>query len=236
MAERLSEYGIEPLSLQRWSPRAFAGGRISKQDRETLFEAARWAPSAFNYQPWQFRYAETGTGHFDRFCDLLLPFNALWARKASLLAFVISDTLMSLKPDADPQPSHSHSFDTGAAWALLALQATRLGYGAHAMTGVDSTGRGSFCVCQSASVLKLQLRSVALVTPGLFPKSFATGKNQVCVKPGRISSSKVHSRRHERVKDIDLADYLTINGAWIRVNGSGVPEPRLPPTCNHRSL
>lgn len=102
-----------------------------------MFEAARWAPSAFNYQPWQFRYAETETDEFERFCDLLLPFNALWARKASIVAFVLSDILMDLNPDADPQPSRSHSFDTGAAWALLALQATRMGYGAHAMTGVD---------------------------------------------------------------------------------------------------
>lgn len=137
MSKRSSSFPIDSLFLERWSPRAFDGSMIPHQDILTMFEAARWAPSAFNYQPWRFIYAETGTDEFKQFSDLLLPFNAAWAQTASLLVFVLSDSLMQIKPGAPETVSHSHSFDAGAAWAMLALQATRLGNHVHGMTGVD---------------------------------------------------------------------------------------------------
>jgi len=137
MAKRSSNYPVDALFLDRWSPRAFDGSQMPEHDLLTMFESARWAPSAFNYQPWRFVYAETGTAEFDRFCGLLMPFNSVWAQKASVLIFVLSDTLIRTKPEAPEVVSHSHSFDAGAAWAMLALQATRLGYHAHGMTGAD---------------------------------------------------------------------------------------------------
>ena len=137
MVERTASHPIEDLFLQRWSPRAFDGRVIERADLLTMFEAARWAPSAFNQQPWRFIYAETGTDDFATFCELLIPFNASWARSAGALVFVLSYTLTATKPGAVASVSHSNSFDTGAAWALFALQATQLGYYAHGMTGVD---------------------------------------------------------------------------------------------------
>jgi len=134
---RIAAAGVEPLILERWSPRAFDGSPIPIEDIQTIFDAARWAPSAFNSQPWRFVYARRGGEDWARFLDLLLPFNRSWADRAGLLVFILSDTLIQGPTATEPAPSHSHSFDAGAAWALLALQATRLGYHAHGMTGLD---------------------------------------------------------------------------------------------------
>jgi nitroreductase len=137
-APRATDLPVERLFLDRWSPRAFDGSAIDPTDLATILDAARWAPSAFNFQPWRFVYAERDTPGWQGFLDLLLPFNAGWAARASVLVFILSDRLIEAPGgDAAPKPSYSHSFDTGAAWALLALQATRLGYAAHGMTGVD---------------------------------------------------------------------------------------------------
>jgi nitroreductase len=102
----------------------------------TIFEAARWAPSAFNSQPWRFLYARRWDANWERFLSLLIPWNQGWAHSASVLIYILSDSLMETKPDVWKE-SHSHSFDAGAAWACLALQATRMGYRAHGMSGVD---------------------------------------------------------------------------------------------------
>ncbi len=134
---RIAKAGVEPLILERWSPRAFDGSAIPADDLETIFDAARWAPSAFNFQPWRFLYAQRDSKDWQRFLGLLLPFNQSWAERAAVLVFILSDTLIQGPTATVPSQSHSHSFDAGAAWALLGLQATRLGYHAHGMTGVD---------------------------------------------------------------------------------------------------
>jgi nitroreductase len=136
MTQRQPDHPIDPLFLERWSPRAFDGASIPDADLMTMFEAARWAPSAFNSQPWHFLYAKRDGADWERFLDLLIPWNQSWAHSASVLIYMISDSLMETKPGVWTQ-SHSHSFDTGAAWACLALQASRLGYHAHGMSGVD---------------------------------------------------------------------------------------------------
>jgi nitroreductase len=110
---------------------------VEEQDLATIFEAARWAPSAFNVQPWRFIYALRGDVDWERLLGLLIPFNIGWVKNAGALIFICSDTLTSPKADQPPQLSHSHSFDAGAAWAMIALQATSLGYHAHGMTGVN---------------------------------------------------------------------------------------------------
>jgi nitroreductase len=135
--DRTADYPIDPLFLERWSPRAFTGEEMSETELMTLFEAARWAPSSYNSQPWRFLYARRVTPPFARFLGLLSEFNQSWAKNASALVVVVSNSLM-LPPRAEkPIPSHSHSFDAGAAWAQLALQAARSGWYAHAMVGFD---------------------------------------------------------------------------------------------------
>jgi nitroreductase len=99
----------------------------------SLFEAARWAPSSYNNQPWRFLYAKRGTPDWPLFLNLLVPFNQTWAGDASVLVVVISTTQF----DHNKKPSITHSFDAGAAWASLALQAWLKGYAAHGMQGFD---------------------------------------------------------------------------------------------------
>jgi nitroreductase len=137
MASRTADHTINPLFLDRWSPRAFDGSDLPEADLMSIFEAARWAPSAFNSQPWRFLYARRGDADWERFLDLLIPFNQSWAHSASVLVYILSDSLPFTDKAGEPLASHSHSFDAGAAWLSLALQATHMGYRAHGMTGVD---------------------------------------------------------------------------------------------------
>ena len=134
---RHSDYPIDKLFLDRWSPRAFTSEEIGEADLMTLFEAARWAPSSYNSQPWRFIYARRGTPHFDKLLDLLVPFNQSWAKTASALVILVSNSLMVTPGSDKPVPSHSHSMDAGAAWASLALQATLSGWHTHGMVGFD---------------------------------------------------------------------------------------------------
>jgi nitroreductase len=123
------------IIVERWSPRSFDASAIPQADLDAIFEAAGWAPSAFNVQPWRFLYAHCGDENWETFQSLLIDFNRGWAQHASVLVFVISDTRQR-KGDGQTSLNHSHSFDTGAAWVLAALQATAMGYHAHAMTGL----------------------------------------------------------------------------------------------------
>jgi len=137
MTERLADHPIDPLFLARWSPRAYDGQPMPEADLLRILEAARWAPSAYNYQPWRFLYARRDDAHWAEFVSLLVPFNGDWAQHASALIFVLSDTLIHRDDPANAVPSPTHSFDAGAAWAQLGLQAVSLGYHARGMAGVD---------------------------------------------------------------------------------------------------
>ncbi|MBW4023596.1 MAG: nitroreductase family protein [Proteobacteria bacterium] len=134
---RTADHEIESLFLERWSPRAFTEEEIPEADLFSMFEAARWAPSSYNSQPWTFLYARRGSPNWDRFLGLLIEFNQGWAKRAGALVIIASNSTM-LPPGAEkPVPSHSHSFDCGAAWAQFALQGAKLGWHAHGMVGFD---------------------------------------------------------------------------------------------------
>lgn len=129
---RKPDHPVNPAFINRWSPRSFVPKPMPDADLKTILEAARWAPSAFNVQPWRFIYAHRDDAKFQEFLDLLIPFNKSWAHTASALIFVISDMIMPGEGDRPDQSSAYHGFDTGAAWAHAALQASMLGYHAHA--------------------------------------------------------------------------------------------------------
>lgn len=134
---RTSDHPIDTLFLQRWSPRAYTGEAMPEAELMTILEAARWAPSSYNSQPWRFLYARRDTPHWEAFLALLNPFNQSWAKQAGALVVIVSNPMM-LPPGAEkPVPSHSHSFDAGAGWAQMALQSTISGWAAHAMVGFD---------------------------------------------------------------------------------------------------
>lgn len=120
---------------------------MPKDDLLTILDAARWAPSAFNYQPWRFVYGLKGTEQFETLFGILNEFNQGWAKSASALIIAFSDTLSRPADGSPAKPFRTHSFDAGAAWGHLSLQAIHSGYFAHGMTGIDFD--------KAASVLKM---------------------------------------------------------------------------------
>lgn len=133
---RKTDNPIDPLFLNRWSTRAYDGAPMAKEDLLSMIEAARWAPSAYNIQPWRFIYVERTDPNWDAAIALLDPFNASWGKDASAAIFLLSDTLVNVPDSDDTRPSGYHSFDAGSAWAQLGLQAHLLGYSAHAVAGL----------------------------------------------------------------------------------------------------
>ena len=103
----------------------------------TMLEAARWAPSAFNAQPWRFIYARRETPPWDKLLSLLIPFNQGWARNASALIFIVSNSRRRQRGNDPETTSYTHSLDAGTAAGYLALQANRMGWFVHGMSGFD---------------------------------------------------------------------------------------------------
>lgn len=134
---RESQYPIDKLFLDRWSPRAFSNETMPESDLLAILEAGHWAPSSFNHQPWRFVYALRGSEQWDKFMSVLIEFNQGWVKSAAALLFVVSRTHSGELGSAEQKPIYSHSFDAGAAWGMLALQAHLSGYQAHGMTGMD---------------------------------------------------------------------------------------------------
>jgi len=130
---RTTEYPINPLILNRWSPRSMTGEELDEVDIMSLFEAARWAPSSFNNQPWRFIYAKRNTAYWDRLFNLLVESNRIWVKNAGLLIVVISRKNFEF----NGKPARTHQFDAGSAWENLALEASSRGIVAHGMQGFD---------------------------------------------------------------------------------------------------
>jgi len=98
-----------------------------------LFEAARWAPSSRNEQPWRFLYATRESEAWETFLELPYSKNREWARDAAVLVVICSKTTF----EYDNSHNATHAFDTGAAWENLALEGARRGLVVHAMAGFD---------------------------------------------------------------------------------------------------
>ena len=135
---RKSDYPIHEMFLNRWSPRAFTGQPMTQDELLTMLEAARWAASSYNSQPWRILYALRDTPEWDRFLDLLVPFNRSWARSSSALVFFVSNSTMRSPRSGKEVPSPTHSFDAGTASGYFALQASLMGWSAHGMVGFDA--------------------------------------------------------------------------------------------------
>lgn len=132
--ERLSDtdHPIHDLLLKRWSPRAFASRSIEPEKLRAILEAARWAPSCFNEQPWSFLVAtKNDPEEFARMLSCLVEGNQKWAKSAPVL--MISVAARNFKRSSQP---NRHAFhDVGLATENLLLQATALGLQAHPMAG-----------------------------------------------------------------------------------------------------
>jgi len=131
MKKRTPQHEVIDVIINRWSPRALSGEAITHEQLMSLFEAARWAPSSYNNQPWRFVYALRDTPAFQKFMDLLVDFNKQWAQHAAALVIIISKNNFA----HNDKPSRTHAFDTGAAWQNIALQAHAMGLVVHGMEG-----------------------------------------------------------------------------------------------------
>jgi nitroreductase len=134
---RIADHPIDPQFTARWSPRAFADASIPQATLLSFFEAARWAPSAYNSQPWRFLYARRDTPNWERYLGLLNEFNRSWAQHASALVVIVSKTTFTAPGASEESPALWHTFDTGSAWAHMALQASLSGWHTHGMAGFD---------------------------------------------------------------------------------------------------
>ena len=120
---RQADHEVDAIFLNRWSPRSFSEKEIPEDILMGVFEAARWAPSANNLQPWRFIIARTEEDRA-KFNSFILEGNRRWSEKAPVLAVLVSDK-------EDPV----HAFDSGTAWGFLSLQAAKSGLVTHAMGG-----------------------------------------------------------------------------------------------------
>lgn len=133
---RIADHPIDDQFLTRHSPRAFSAQQMSEKQVMQLLEAARWAPSASNNQPWRAAWGLRGDAGFDKIAASLKDFNAAWAPKASaLIAWAARSTVAR---DGAENPNPWAAFDAGTAWGFMALQAQKMGLITHAMGGFDA--------------------------------------------------------------------------------------------------
>lgn len=131
------DHDIHELLRRRWSPRAFSAQTISREHMASLCEAARWAPSCFNEQPWALIVAHReDTEAFGRLLGCLVEGNRAWAQRAAVLMI----TVARLSFDRNQKPNRHAFHDVGLAMGNLTMQATALGLAVHQMGGFDVAG------------------------------------------------------------------------------------------------
>jgi nitroreductase len=130
-----SHHPIHELITNRWSPRAFGDQVVEPAVLRSLFEAARWAPSSNNEQPWAFLVAtKDAKEDFAGILGTLVEFNQLWARHAPVLAVAVAELAFA----KNGAPNRNAYYDVGAADALLSIEATSRGLFVHQMAGFDA--------------------------------------------------------------------------------------------------
>ena len=195
-----TSHPIHPLLSQRWSPRAFADRPVEPARLVALLEAARWAPSSYNEQPWHFIVApKDETESFDRLLGCLSRGNASWAGKAPVLMLAVAQLV-----DEDGDPNRHAFYDVGQAVAQMALQALDLGLYMHQMAGFDvEKAQQVFAIPQQfepAAAMALGY----LGDPAGLPERYREGE-------GRPRSRKA------------LADFV-FSGQWGQASPLAVPE------------
>lgn len=126
-------HDVHELIARRWSPYGFDRRPVGELDLLALFEAARWAPSSYNEQPWRFIVAtQRDAGEFERLLSCLVEANQAWAQHAPVLALGVT----SLKFARNGKPNKAAHHDLGLAAASLTLEATARGLAVHQMIGI----------------------------------------------------------------------------------------------------
>ncbi len=132
-----TDHPVHELIERRWSPRAFAATPVEDEKLQQLFEAARWAASSSNVQPWRFLVARNGEASFQKLHDCLAGGNQSWTENVPVLLLSVADTMFPAKGDKPARDNPTAKHDLGLAFANLTFQATDLGLHLHAMAGFD---------------------------------------------------------------------------------------------------
>jgi nitroreductase len=128
------DHPVHDLIRNRWSPRAFSNQSVPERVLSSLFEAARWAPSCFNEQPWDFIIAnKDDSDAFSKMLGCLTERNQAWAKEAGVLIIAVA----KIDFDHNGAPNRHAYYDTGQAVAGLTVQATALGIQLHQMAGFN---------------------------------------------------------------------------------------------------
>jgi nitroreductase len=172
---RTPAHTIDPIFIDRWSARAMSGEALSEAELMVLFEAARWAPSSRNFQPWRMLYALRGDPHWPLYLSLLNELNRAWGQNAGALVVFISKLTFD-----DGRPCSTHAYDTGAAWENFALQASERHFVVHGIQGFDYERA------------RLELR---------IPQDFHVDAMAVVGKPGDKNALPDSYRERERPSD-----------------------------------
>jgi len=134
MKEAKTTYTIHPHLKKRWSPRAFADKQIESEKLQGLFEAARWTPSAFNAQPWQFMVGQNNDNTYQKIFECLVEFNQMWTKSAPVLVISIGKKIMA----HNGKENAAFRYDVGQSVAHLTFQAMEENLYVHQMTGFDA--------------------------------------------------------------------------------------------------
>lgn len=169
--------GVDQLQARRWSPRAFVKTAISDADLALLFEAARWAPSCFNAQPWAFYVSTDKT--FDAYHDLLLEGNQQWAGQASVLGFVVVKKTFP----HNGKPNAYAEYDAGAAWMAMTLQARQMGLYTHGMGGIKHEEAASYLKLDDDHKVVCGFAIVVAAAPDTLPEELAAKEKPSPRKP-----------------------------------------------------
>jgi len=130
-----SDFPVHELIRERWSPRAFADKPVPQDVLRSIFEAARWAPSSFNEQPWAYIVAtKDDKENFEKMLSVLVDFNVQWAKSVPVLALAVAKLTFA----NNNAPNRNAQYDTGAATALLSVEATARVLAVHQMAGFDA--------------------------------------------------------------------------------------------------
>jgi len=132
-ATRTPQANADPIFVGRWSPRSYLTDAIPAETLSAVFEAARWAPSCYNEQPWLIRYIQRDSGPHADAAHVLVEGNRVWAENAPVIGVIFSRRNFR----HNEKPNSYDAFDTGAAAYGMALQASMLGLGTHFMGGFD---------------------------------------------------------------------------------------------------
>lgn len=148
-----TEVAIHELLAGRWSPRAISNQAITREELHSVLEAARWAPSAYNMQPWRFMAFDRNrdAAAFQKAFATLVPFNQGWNAHVPVLICALAKTL-----NAKGEVNRTAPYDTGAAGMSLVLQAHALGLAAHEMSGFDPNAfREAFAIPADVEVIAM---------------------------------------------------------------------------------